>query len=86
MNKIKYLTRELENAIAKANLAEEALEKDYTNKALDAEWEKCYDWEIKVREQIAAEIVKATAGEIDEKTAYKMTFNPKFYDIVAKIA
>ena len=87
MKRIKELDRKLRNAIALEDMAyETAFEGDETTEAEEKEWERLSDEVQKIREELAAEIVKATFGQIDSKTAWAMTFKPELHEIIKKIA
>lgn len=55
------------------------------NAAAEHAWELAEDACIALREELAAEIVKYTAGLIDSGTAYKMTFRPELYALIDKM-
>ena len=42
--------------------------------------------EYEICKELAAAIVKATAGQIDEQTAFKMTYNPKLAELIESAA
>lgn len=89
MKRIKELARKLRNAEAVENLAyETACEEENPNNFLKLadEWEKLNYITNGIREELAAEIVKATFGQIDSKTAWAMTFKPELHEIIKKIA
>ena len=54
--------------------------------AAESAWEKADTAANDVREQIAAEIVKMTFGQIDRHTAWRMTYTEKLYDLIARQA
>ena len=87
MKRIKELDRKLRNAIALEDMAyEAAFEGDETTEAQEKEWEQLADIVQALREELAAEIVKATFGQIDSKTAWAMTFKPELHEIIKRIA
>lgn len=87
MKELKDLARKLRNAIAVENMTYDlAFEGEEINEKYAAEWEEISDMTVKAREALAAEIVKVTAGQIDEPTAYRMTFKPELFEIIRKIA
>lgn len=89
MKNIKKLADKLRNAIAIENLAyDTAFEEENPDNFLKLadEWEQCNYITNGVREELAAEIVKVTLGQIDYKTAWAMTFKPELHEIIKKIA
>lgn len=89
MKRIKELARKLRNAETVENLAyETACEEENLNNfmKLADEWEQCNYITNGIREELAAELVKITAGQIDEKTAWAMTFKPELHEIIKRIA
>lgn len=86
MTKLQELARKLKNADAIADLAEQTAAENPDKPELETEWEKCFDYTCEIRDQIAAEIVKVSRNMIDRETAWKMTFLPKLYALIEKMA
>ena len=89
MKRIKELDRKLRNAIALEDLAyDAAFEEENPDNFLKLadEWEQCNYITNGIREELAAEIVKVTLGQIDYKTAWAMTFKPELHEIIKRIA
>lgn len=92
MTKLQALAAKLKAAELKANRLydtafeiADAMPGTEENARAEAAWEKAEDAAIALRETLAAEIVKMTFGQIDEPTAYKMTYSPKLYDLIARM-
>lgn len=83
---MKELLKKLEAAVKDGNKADEAWEKEPGNKELEKAFEKAYRREYRIREELAAAVVTLTHGKIDMKTALHMTYNPKFADIIKRMA
>ena len=89
MKRIKELDRKLRNAALFERWAYDDAMNEQDKKKFEtllAEWEQISDELQKIREELAAEIVKATFGQIDSKTAWAMTFKPELHEIIKKIA
>lgn len=89
MKNIKKLADKLRNAIAIEDLAyQTAFEEEDVNDffKLADEWEQCDNVTNGIRDELAAEIVKITFGQIDIKTAWAMTFKPELLEIISKLA
>lgn len=78
---MKELLKRLEKAIERSNAADEQWEKEPENKEAEREFDRAYKAEHKIREGLAAEIVKL-ANEIEFKTALKMTYNPNTIELL----
>lgn len=86
MKKIKDLAKKFKNAEAIENLAyDTAFESDEITPAAEAEWERCNNYTNSLREELAAEIEKISFGQIDNKTAWAMTFKPELFDLIARL-
>lgn len=78
---MKELLKRLEQAIERANAADEQWEKTPNDKECEREFDRAYKAEYKIREELAAEIVRL-ANEIEFKTALKMTYNPNTIELL----
>lgn len=74
---MKELLNQLIIATAKNDYAEELYKNDPENEEYEKEFDRTYKEAWKIREAMANEIVKITKGEIDFKTAFKMTYKPE---------
>lgn len=87
MKKIQKLAIKVKNgAIFEQWAIDDIMNADEPTSADIAECEQLADMLIAAREELAAEIVRMTRGQIDEPTAYKMTFNPELFDLIARLA
>ena len=85
-NTMKEILKRLNAAIEAGNAADDAWEKDPENAELEKAFDETYKAEYAIRKELAAAIVKATAGQIDEQTAFKMTYNPKLAELIESAA
>lgn len=88
MKRIKELARKLRNAETLENFAyQTACEEENLNTffQLADEWEKLNYITNGIREELAAEIEKISFGQIDNKTAWAMTFKPELFDLIARL-
>ena len=86
-SKIKKLSIQLNNAVALGNLYyDDAFEAEEFDEYAAAEWEKISNEEQRIREELTAEIVKFSLGQIDSNTAWKMTFKPELHDLIKRLA
>lgn len=56
------------------------------NAAAEAAWSAAEDAANEIRQNLADEIQRFTAGKIDSKTAWAMTYKPKLYELIEKLA
>ena len=69
---MKRLMKRLEEAERRADAIDQAWENDYENEELEKEFMKAYEEEHKAFNELAEEIVRFTAGQIEKKTAATM--------------
>lgn len=85
MKKLKELMRSLTIKAMDADCADAAWEADPENPELEAEFDRAYKAEYRCREKLA-QAIASLAPEIDYKTAFKMTYNPKLADLISRMA
>lgn len=82
MKHIKAKFEELKKLIAKGNEIEEAIESsDEITEEMIKAFDEAYAAEYNVRRELAKAVEKL-ADEIDYDTALKMTYNPKFAELI----
>lgn len=69
---MKELLKALKEAEERTNKADAAWDAEPENEALEAAFDEAYNAEHEVFENLVNEIVKATSGKIDTKTAVTM--------------
>lgn len=69
---MKELLKALKEAEERANKADAAWDAEPENEALEAAFDEAYEAEHEAFENLVNEIVKATSGKIDTKTAAAM--------------
>lgn len=77
---IKMKLDEMNEVAKKADNVSENWENDPENEELEKEFDRLYAQEWNIRQEIAKKVVKLTG--IEYKIAFKMTYIPKFIDII----
>ena len=85
MKELKKLLAALNAATELANAADEAYEREPENEEFAEAFDRSYKAEFEYRRNLADAITKLIS-EIDYKTAFKMTFNPKLADLINRLA
>lgn len=78
---MKEILNRLEKAIERGNAADEAWEKNPESKEAEKEFDEAYKAEQEIRKELARAIADFTK-EIDENTAYSMTYSPKLTELI----